>query len=512
MRNFLGFAALTGAFLVAAPAAAGEPVAKTDSGAVEGINRSGLNIFLGIPYAEPPVGDLRWREPQPVKPWSSVRAATKFAPSCQQDEAKPFGPYTAAFLISGQRSEDCLYLNVWAQEKGKAKRPVYLFIHGGGFQSGGADIAAYDGAGLAQKGAVVVTINYRVGVFGFFAHPELTRASPLGVSGNYGILDAIESLRWVRANIAKFGGDPDNVTIAGQSAGAGIVNALLVSPLAKGLFHRAVLESGPELGLPAMPLAAAEGMGTATMTKAKVGDIAGLRAIPAAEFVKRAGAGFPLPIVDGKILPVSPEDRAAPLVTKLPIIIGYTRDETSAAQAPQTVAAFKQEVEKRYAAVAERLLALYPHATDAEAARSGVRLARDRRAAGLLLWAERRSAEGAPVYAYQFEHVLRGADPALNGAFHTSEVPYILGALDFTGATFDATDRKVSDAMQDRWLAFMRTGNPAKARSLPKWRRATLDPASIWRIAPADAEPLLDAEKLSMFREYEAKGGKLGLL
>ncbi len=332
------------------------------------------------------------------------------------------------------------------------------------------------GAGLAQKGAVVVTINYRVGVFGFFAHPELTRASPLGVSGNYGILDTIESLRWVRANIAKFGGDPDNVTIAGQSAGAGIVNALLVSPLAKGLFHRAVLESGPELGLPAMPLAAAEGMGTATMTKAKVGDIAGLRAIPAAEFVKRAGAGFPLPIVDGKILPVSPEDRAAPLVTKLPIIIGYTRDETSAAQAPQTVAAFKQEVEKRYAAVAERLLALYPHATDAEAARSE---SVSRAIAALQAFCS--GPNVAPPKAPDLCLSVR-ACPARRRPGAQRRVSYvgsalhILGALDFTGATFDATDRKVSDAMQDRWLAFMRTGNPAKARSLPKWRRATLDP------------------------------------
>jgi para-nitrobenzyl esterase len=511
MRQHL-FAGLVGSLLVACPANAAEPIAKVGGGTIGGSSQSGLNIFLGVPYAEPPVGDLRWREPQPVRLWSGVRAATRFAPSCQQDEAKPFGPYTAAFLIAGERSEDCLYLNVWAPVNAKATRPVYVFIHGGGFQGGGADVAAYDGAGLARKGAVVVTINYRLGVFGFFAHPELTRASPLGVSGNQGILDAIESLRWVRANITQFGGDPANVTIAGQSAGAGIVNALLVSPLAQGLFHRAVLQSGPELGIPIMPLAFAEGAGSASMAKARVDDLAGLRAIPAAEFVKRAGAGFPLPIIDGKILPISPEDRAARLATKVPIMIGYNRDEAPAAQGPQTIAAFKLEVAKRYAAVADRLLSLYPHATDAEAVRSSARLARDRRIAGLLLWAERRSSEGVPVYAYHFEQVLRGTDPAQFGAFHTAEVPYIFGALHFADATFDAADRKISDAIQNRWLSFMRSGNPGHARSRPKWQRAILDPASIWRIAPADAEPLLDADKLSVFREFEAKGGKLSLL
>ncbi len=511
MLKWLPVASLACGLMSANPTLA-QPTAKIAGGTVEGNKKAGLSVFLGVPYAEPPVGDLRWREPQPVKAWSGVRAATRFAPSCQQDERKPFGPYTASFLAGPEQSEDCLYLNIWAPEKEMPKRPVYVFIHGGGFQGGGASAAAYDGAGLARKGAVVVTINYRLGAFGFFAHPELSRASPLGVSGNQGILDAIEALRWVRANIGQFGGDPTNVTVAGQSAGAGIVNALLVSPLAKGLFDRAVLESGPELGLPAMPLVMAEAAGIAVMTKAKVPDLAGLRAIPASEFVARAGAGIPLPIIDGKILPVSPESRTAPFATKVPIIIGYNRDEAPAAQGPQTVAAFKQEVEKRYAAVAERLLALYPHATDAEAARSGARLSRDRRVAGLLLWAERRSAEGVPVYAFHFERVLPGVDPAQFGAFHTAEVPYVFGASTLPDAPFDAADRKVSAAMQERWLAFMRTSNPGTARSRPKWKPASLDPASIWRIAPADAEPLLDAEKLSIFREFEAKGGKLGLL
>jgi para-nitrobenzyl esterase len=511
MSNFSPVSVLVASLLVAAPAAAKEPTAKIEGGIIEGIIESGLRIFRGIPYAAPPVGNLRWRDPQPVKPWSGTRLAKSFAASCQQDEGKPFGPYTKSFVTSGERSEDCLYLNIWAPEREKVKKPVYLFIHGGGFQSGGADMPAYDGAGLARKDAVVVTINYRLGSFGFFAHPDLSRESPLGVSGNYGILDAIEALRWVRANIAKFGGDPDKVTVAGQSAGSFIVNALLVSPLAKGLFQRAVLESGPELGLPMQALTAREASGTASLKRAGVTDIAGLRDISAADFVKKAASGFPLPIVDGKIIPKNPEDPATPLASEGPIIIGYNRDEATILQG-QSIATFKKEVETRYAAIADRILAIYPHATDAEAANSIARLGRDRRVAGMLLWAERRTSKNAPVFAYSFEHVFPGIDPVQNGAFHTAEVPYILGALHFSDATFVGADQKISDEMQERWLAFMRTGNPGKARSKPKWRAASLDPASIWRIAPADAEPLLDAEKLQMFRDFAAKGGKLGLL
>lgn len=502
--------AIIGSALCWAPMAMADPVVQTESGAVRGKSATGLNIFLGVPFAQPPIGDLRWREPQPVKRWSGTRDARQFAAACTQDASAPFGPYGAAFLNVSERSEDCLYLNVWTPAKRAGKRPVYVFIHGGAYQAGGTNIAAQQGAGLARRGAVVVTIQYRLGTLGFFAHPDLTKESPLRTSGNYGILDAIEALRWVRANIAKFGGDPRNVTVAGQSAGSGVVNALLFSPLAKGYFDRAVLESGPALGMPPFPLAVAEAAGTATAAKAKK-DLAGLRAIPAADIKAVAPATIPLPVIDGKVMPVNPESPASPIVSKVPVIIGYTRDESPAADGPQTVTAFEAEVKKRFGALADRVLKLYPHANDAEAARSGAQLNRDRRVAGLILWAERRKSEGVPVYAYHFERVFPGVDPARYGAFHSSEIPYILGAMSLPGVNFTAKDRQISGAMQDRWLNFMRSGNPNSAKVKVRWPQTTLDPASIWRIDPADSAPLLDAERLALFREYQAKGASLGL-
>lgn len=511
MRKAIVLAAVAGSLLPGFAFAA-DPVATVSGGRISGTSEAGLRVFLGVPYAAPPVGDLRWRDPQPVGPWSGVRQAKRFAPSCTQDEAKPFGPYSTAFLIPPERSEDCLYLNVWAPAKGSAKRPVYVFIHGGAYQAGGANIAAYNGDALARRGAVVVTIQYRLGMLGFFAHPDLTRESPRKTSGNYGILDAIESLRWVRANIARFGGDPANVTIAGQSAGSGVVNALLFSPLAKGLFHRAVLESGPALGIPIQPLALAEASGRASVEKAKAKDIAGLRAIPAADVKRLALAGFPLPIVDGKVIPANPERPDSAMMSKVPVIIGFTRDESAVEDAPRTVAAFEAEVKKRFGALADRVLALYPHGNDAEANRSGIQINRDRHVAGLILWAERRARDGVPVYAYHFERTFPGSDPARFGAFHSSEIPYVFGAMKIADVSFTAKDRRISNEMQDRWLAFMRTGNPSPAGARTPWRRTALDPATVWRIDPVDSAPLLDEGRLALFRDYQANGGSLGLL
>lgn len=506
--------AIIGSALCWAPTAMAQSVVQTEAGAVRGTSADGLNIFLGVPFAQPPIGDLRWRAPQPVKRWSGTRDARQFAAACTQEASAPSSPSTSpwgpAFLNASERSEDCLYLNIWTPAKRAAKRPVYVFIHGGAYQAGGTNIAAQQGAGLARRGAVVVTLQYRLGTLGFFAHPDLTKESPLRTSGNYGVLDAIEALRWVRANIAKFGGDPRNVTVAGQSAGSGVVNALLFSPLAKGSFDRAVLESGPALGIPPFPLAVAEAAGVATAAKAKK-DLAGLRAIPAADIKTVAPATIPLPILDGKVIPVNPESPASPIISKVPVIIGYTRDESPAADGPQTVTAFEAEVKKRFGALADRVLKLYPHANDAEAARSGAQLNRDRRVAGLILWAERRKAEGVPVYAYHFERVFPGGNPDRFGAFHSSEIPYVLGAMSLPGVNFTARDRQISGAMQDRWLNFMRTGNPNSAKGNVQWPQTTLDPASIWRIDPADSAPLLDAERLALFREYQAKGGSLGL-
>ena len=486
------------------------PIVKTASGRVSGSSRGGVKAFLGIPYAKPPIGDLRWRDPVPAASWRSVRETTRLAPSCLQNEPKPFGPYTASFLIAPERSEDCLYLNVWSSADKPRTKPVYFFIHGGAFQAGGANVPAYDGTGLAKNGAVVVTLNYRLGVFGFLAHPDLTRESPLGTSGNYGLLDIIEALRWVRANIAQFGGDPTNVTIAGQSAGAVAVSDLLVSPIAKGLFHRAVIQSGPVMNLPiTSTLAQAERAGTTFAAGLKADNIAALRALPAAEVAKGALAGVPWPNIDGKVVLSNPELPNVELTSNVPIIAGYVRDE--AADVPRTKVAFEEDVRKRFGAFADRFLALYPHSNDAEAAISGPQLARERYIAAMLLWADRRAASGQPVYSYVFEHRFPGVESEKFGAFHTADIPYVFGAMSLPDANFTNNDRQISSQIQKRWIAFMTSGNPNSKGDPVEWPQARGDPGSIWRIGATDTASVIKADRLALFREYVAKGGKLGL-
>src|SRR6201996_1636746 len=249
---------------------------RTEAGLVSGVaNSTGdVTAYKGIPFAAPPVGELRWKAPEPVKHWDGVRKCDAFGPSPMQDKPIPFAVYTSEFLIpEAPISEDCLYLNVWTGAKAKTeKKAVFVWIYGGGFTSGGSACDIYNGEALAKKGVVFVSINYRVGVFGFFAHPELTKESLIHSSGNYGLMDQIAALKWVKKNIAAFGGDPDNVTIAGQSAGSMSVNALVSSPLTKGLFNRAIAESGSLTVknpiLPANTLKNAEADGAKTAEKA----------------------------------------------------------------------------------------------------------------------------------------------------------------------------------------------------------------------------------------------------
>jgi len=511
MRKSVIAASLLGLFLLASGVAFADPVVHTASGAVSGIVQPGLRVFLGVPYAQPPVGDLRWRAPQPVASWDGVRAAKEFSASCYQQEPKPFGPYTGPFLTVTERSEDCLYLNVWAPDGGASKRPVYFFIHGGAFQAGGSSVPAIDGAALARKDVVVVTFNYRLGILGFLAHPELTRESPLASSGNYGLLDMIEALHWVRANIDRFGGDPNNVTIAGQSAGAAAVGHLLLSPLAEGLFHRAVIESGPVIGIPLITLADAEKGGLAAAAKLNAQSIATLRSAAAVDVAKAGSFASALPNLDGKVVVANPDQLDVRSASKAPIIAGYNRDERTAADGPQTVDAFEQDVRQRFGASADRVLALYPHRSDFEAAQSGAQVARDRFIAALLLWAEHRTSQGQPVYAYLFEHTLPGSDAARYGAFHSAELPYIFGTLNLPGVQFGTADQRISNDLQERWIAFMRTGSPNATGTNTTWPRASSDPQSIRRIGATDSGPAIGADRLALFRDYVAQGGRLGL-
>jgi para-nitrobenzyl esterase len=286
---------------------------------------------------------------------------------------------------------------------------------------------------------------------------------------------------------------------------------LLLSPLAEGLFHRAVMESGPVVGVPMMPLPAAAEAGVAAVAQLKLDNIAALRAVPPAEVNKAKSFGTAFPNLDGKVVVANPDQLESPVRNRVPVIAGYNRDEISSADAPQTVEALKKEVQQRFGELAPRVLQLYPHGNDAEAAQSGAQLNRDRCLASLLLWAEQRAAQGQVVYAYSFERALPAGDPVRFGAFHSAELPYVFGTLDMPGVAATAADRSISTEMQDRWLAFMRSGDPNPKRVAAKWQRANSDVSSIWRIGAGHGASFITADRLAVFREYAAKGGRLGL-
>lgn len=508
---------------ISVPAMA-QPVVQTAGGSIKGAVRGDVEAFLGIPYAAPPVGDLRWREPRPASPWTGVRDGSAMGPSCQQAEAGAWGPYSAEFIAAPPFSEDCLTLNVWKPASAaRGRLPVLVFIHGGGFGGGGSAVPLYDGARLAARGAMVVTINYRVGVFGFLAHPQLTAESPLKSSGNYGLLDQIAALKWVRANAAAFGGDPANVTVSGESAGAASVNDLMVSPLAKGLFAKAIAFSGPSMAVDVPSLE--EGYAVAGTISAKLGatSLEDLRAVPAQKlvdatrYVPGESSGpqrlVHVPHRDGVVLPFDPWRASGPVVNAVPLLGGYNAAEMIDPSV-RTPAQFEAAVKARYGDFAPRLLALYPHAGDAEAVASNALLARDRYMAGLLLWSQDRSRSARqPVYAYVHDHaypMLRGGQSW--GAFHSSGLPYVFGTLGIGDRVFTAADHALVKQWQDRLLAFMRSGNP----SLPgkAWPAVKAGDARVMRIGdrPGMVPAVSTPARFAAWREFAASGGKLGLM
>lgn len=506
-------------------AGASQADVKVRQGRLHGSERGTVSEYLAIPYAQPPVGPLRWRDPLPAQPWRGVRDATRASAACMQGPPAAFGPFTSEFLIDGPVSEDCLYLNVWAPTHAAAKAPVYVFIHGGGFGSGSGTIPIYNGKNLAAEGAVVVTVNYRLGVFGYLAHPELTRESPQHSSGNYGLMDMIAALRWVRANIAAFGGDPANITIGGQSAGAAAVNDLIMSPPAKGLFQRAIAESGSGMGLHMVSRADAERNGVQFGARVGAVTLAQLRAIPAAQLAKAAEVPPPAagkknaprisfaPNRDGVVIAADPDDLNAKPVSAVPMLTGFNADEGALFGAQGvTAASFETTLRDRYGASADTLLAQYPHATDDEARRSFLILSRDRPAASLMFWSYARMRDGQPVYTYIYDHPYPASpDGKSFGAFHTSEIPYVFGIFDAGGRAFTDKDRQVSDQLQSHWLAFMRTGNPSTPER--KWPTALEQKAKLmglgdtvgpqWGISGRDRYEALEA--------YVRSGGQLSL-
>lgn len=479
--RYWGAAGLACAIAVATPAV---PLAQlntvqTEAGKVSGLaGPGGVVAYLGIPFGAAPTGQGRWRAPQPVEPWTGVRKADRFGTSCMQNQAGSRLPWTEEFMTQGSIGEDCLFLNVWtAAATPGAKLPVMFWIYGGGFNEGSSSVAVYDGASLARKGVIVVSVNYRVGPLGFLAHPELSKESEHHVSGNYGLLDQIAALRWVQKNIAAFGGDPNAVTIFGQSAGALSVVSLMRSPLAKGMFARAIAQSGPGL-LPSNALGAnatladreAAGLKYAEAKGAR--SLAELRAIPAADFFASSGGrGGPTvpngPFRDGWVLPTSdPADQ-------VPLMIGFVADDIGLSggfgPAPKpTVATFESDAQRLYGDKSATFLKLYPVSADADVASAQRSAARDRVRVQMDLWAAEQLKFSKSIYTYYFDRVLPWPAHPEFGAFHTSEVPYVFQTIDKLDRPWEPTDKALSDTVSSYWTNFAKNGDPNGAK-LPSW-------------------------------------------
>ncbi|MEO6894169.1 MAG: carboxylesterase family protein [Ginsengibacter sp.] len=453
---------------------------KVEGGTISGTtNSSGdVHIFKGIPFAAPPVGDLRWKAPQPVISWKGLKKCDAFGPSPMQSNPVPFGPWSEEYLIPKEPiSEDCLYLNVWTSaSSAKEKLPVVLWIYGGGFVSGGTGVPVYDGEAMAEKGVIFVSANYRVGIFGFFALPDLTKESSHHTSGNYGLLDQLAAIKWIRKNIAAFGGDPDNITIAGQSAGSMSVNCLVASPLCKGLFKHAIAESGAELidevGRKATTLKEAEQEGVKYAQSINARSLEALRKIPAGELLKKY---WPLnhPKVDGYLLPKSiPEIFAAGEENKVDLLTGWNEDDGLAFGKMDNAEEFKKHAEEKYGADAQMFLSFYPANTDEEAISSQQKLSRDMMF-GIqnYAWANKQSNfENSKVYLYRFARKLPATGDYIKyGAFHTGEVAYAYGNLNFVNrCPWQPGDYALEKTMSYFWANFIKTGNP-NGKDLLQW-------------------------------------------
>jgi para-nitrobenzyl esterase len=478
------------ALLVAVTAGVAQAQIKTATGAVKGKPvDGGITVYFGVPYAAPPVGDLRWKAPQAPQKWEGVRDASQTPAACMQP--KVFDDINFAKV-----SEDCLTLNVWVPGKAK-KAPVMVWIHGGGFAAGGGDEPRHNGEAFAKKGVVLVTINYRLGIFGFFAHPDLTKESPAHASGNYGLLDQIAALKWVKGNIAAFGGDPSNVTIFGESAGSFSVSALVATPLAKGLFHKAIGESGAFFTLTerSMPLAAAEQQGATFATTMQADSLASLRGKTAQEVMDAAGKAKVQfwPIVDGYVFPKPvPAIYAAGEQNHVPLLAGWNADEIRMAVTlnpnKPTVQSVTENAKKQFGDHADAIVKAYGATSDADALEAAAALGSDSFIGyGTWKWIETHLATGkSPVYRYSFDRKIpvpegnsvmgRPATSADIGARHAGEIEYVFGslALSLPKTPWTDEDRKLSDTMTSYWANFARTGDPS-GPGLATWPKYTAD-------------------------------------
>jgi para-nitrobenzyl esterase len=456
------------------------PIVDAAAGQIEGRTQGPLRIFKGIPYAVPPIGAARWKPPSAMPRWSGVRSATQFGRACIQPATRVPNLYTQDITPT---SEDCLTLNIWAPVNA-ADAPVFVWIHGGALVKGASKEHLYDGARLAEQGMVVVSINYRLGVLGYLAHPELSAESSRGVSGNYGLLDQIEALRWVKKNIAAFGGDAANVTIAGESAGGLSVMYLMASPDARGLFSKAIAQSAYMISTPELKQSrhgefAAEAVGTYLTTKLNARNLAELRAMDAQALTEAAAAaGYaPFGTVDGKILPrqlvdVFDKGEQAPV----PLLAGFNSGEIRsltflAPPPPATAEEYESLIRSRYLDLADEFLRLYPSTDIRESVLATTRDA-------LYGWtterlARNQTAIGQPAFLYLFDHGYPRADAAGLHAFHASELPYVFGTLNRTPRLWpkipkSPQEAQLSNAMLDYWSSFARSGEP-RAADAPDW-------------------------------------------
>ncbi len=462
---------------------AGEDSVKIDGGLISGVNADGVRSFKGVPFAAPPVGDLRWKPPQPVAPWQGVRQCDAFGPECPQ------APYPAGSMYAQppqKQSEDCLYLNVWTTAKAGEKRPVMVWIHGGALTRGSGSNRTYNGAALAKKGVVLVTVNYRLGPLGYLAHPELSAESPQHSSGNYGVLDQIAALKWVQRNIAAFGGDAKNVTIFGESAGSWSVNVLVATPLAKGLFHRAIGESGGTFGPMTFlkedraRLTAAEKMGEAFAKAAAADSIKALRAVPVEKIVDlfnndSEGKKFrTAPNVDGWVLPDEVRNIFAQgKQNDVPIIVGSNANEmttlTVPATVPKTMDEYRKRIEPMYGEAIRDFDALYPVKSDADVPAAYLGSLRDVTfTLPMRTWARMTATGKSKAYLYFFTHVAPNPNSKYLGAYHASEIAYVFDNLNPQNTLLQELDHKLAGTISAYWVNFAKTGDP-NAKGLPKW-------------------------------------------
>jgi para-nitrobenzyl esterase len=466
-------------------------------------------IYKGIPYAAPPIGKLRWREPQAPEPWQGTLIADSYGRSAMQTTSIR-NPWTAEFINAQPISEDCLYLNIWAPKRQKQEKlAVLVYIHGGGYTEGSGSTSITDGENLAERGIVVITINYRLGIFGFFAHPELTSESVHHSSGNYGLMDQLAALKWIHDNVSAFGGDPKRVTICGQSAGAGCVHDLIVSPITKGLIKGGIAESGSDLvpRTPMLTLSQAEKACSEFVATTGL-SLQQLRALPADELLTYTKnlPGVLRPIIDGWFLPESvPARYRERKQNDVPILTGINADEGSAKSnyGKVTVEEFKKQSIQLYGNMCDEFNRLYASSTDVQAAKAQIESARDYGLASTYFWAKAYIQSGhSHAYTYFFNHPIPWPQFPQYGVFHSSEIPYVFHNLNRLNRPWELADKQLEEIMTSYWINFINSGNP-NGVNLPAWPEVNpnLD-QTLYIDSITEAKAVLPANKLHFFQRF----------